>query len=74
MKKKILTVTVGAAAALALSAGPAAAHVNTKTGGPLGPTPFEDFPRAHNGLQCAADVNGIFAPTSPSPFTCPAAR
>lgn len=78
MKRKILTVTLSAAAALALSAGPAVAHVNVKAGttpdglpaGFVGPADLES--PAHNGIECAAAKNPNI--DSIARFNCPADR
>ena len=64
-----MTVVLSAAAAMALSAGPAAAHVQAAKGGPIGPDPTEN-PTPHNGIECAAEFNPNIA--SIEDFTCPA--
>ena len=56
--KKILTVTLGAAATLALAAGPAAAHPHSKAAnGSIGPAVDGPGGGAHNGIECAVKFN-----------------
>ena len=57
MTRRIITAAVGVATALALTAGPAAAHPHDKANnGFVGPSMDSPaFGPAHNGIQCAVD-------------------
>lgn len=58
MTRRIATVTLGLATALALTAGPAVAHPHSKAKngfvGPAADSPA--FGAAHSGIQCAAEA------------------